>query len=170
MGRFYGSIEEANKEARRRVEGFRTAAAWIPVIIKVFREYDSKVFNCRFDKALEAATGNKVHAQKTDYNVLRVYGWIEGYSYDVELSRQDGKKAAEAGEKIRINAEELTTAARAKYAELLTRAAEIENTMERVPQIKEYIKEQKEKLVAFFRGYNTDIRDLYGLPYYVRLD
>lgn len=165
--RYYGSIEEANKEARQRVKDYRTAAGYIPTVCRILNGFDNKVYNCRLDKALEAATGNRVHADKTDYS-LEVYTYPEhGCSYRITLARVDAK---ELPDNKRIPADKLIDSAREHRESILRKAYNLETSIDQVPQIKAYIEETKKKLEAYVRSFPDDLRDLYGLPYYIRLD
>lgn len=165
--RYYGSIEDANKEARRRVEDYRTAAGYVPAVWKVLKEFDKKVYNCRFDKALAAATGNKVHVDKTDYH-FEIYAYPEhGCNYRMILATINPKDMPDSK---RIPADKMIESSRSCRGSLLRKAYELETSIDQVPQIKAYLEETKRKMEAYVRSFPDDLRDLYGLPYYIRLD
>ena len=165
--RFYGNIEEANKEARQRAENYRKATEYIPTITKILKDFDNKGYNCRLEKALQEATNNRVFCKKNDY-YLEIYTYPErGYSFHVTLAHikvedlKDGK---------RIPAAKIIESFQGHRETLLKNAYEIETGMEQMAQAKAYIEQTKNKLESFCRSFNSDLRDIYGLPYCVRVD
>lgn len=163
--RFYGNIEEANKEALTRIEAYRTAAGYVPGVTRILKEFDNKVYNCRLTKALEAATNNRVHAEKTEYN-LCVYTWPEhGFSYRITLATIP---VSEMTDRKRIPADKLISSMREKRECLPRKAYDLETNMNQVGNIKAYVSETIEKLETYLRSLPEDLRDIYGLPYYIR--
>ena len=165
--RFYGSIEEANKEARNRANDYRTAAGYIPEITKIIKDFDGKVYNCRLDKALQAATNNRVFVSKTEYN-FSIYTYPRNhYSFHITLAcipadaLTDGK---------RIPADKIIESFKEHRETVLKNAFEIESNIDQMEQVRAYISQTKEKLEAYCRSFNNDLRDIYGLPYCVRID
>lgn len=165
--RFYGDIEGANKEAQRRADNYRTATAYIPTISKIIKDFDNKVYNCRLEKALKEATENRVFCDKNGYT-LEIYTYPKnGYSYRVTLAKipikdlKDGK---------RIPADKILKSFQEHRETLLKKAYEIETQIDQMQYVKAYIEQTKEKLEKYCRSFNTDIRDIYGIPYCVRLD
>lgn len=165
--RFYGNIEEANKEAHRRAEDYRKATEYIPTITKILKDFDNKVYNCRLEKALQEATNNRVYCHKSDYS-LEIYTYPEkGYSFRVNLAYI---KIEDLKEGKRIPADKLIESTHHYRETLLKNAYEIETGMEQMAQAKAYIEQTKNKLESFCRSFNSDLRDIYGLPYCVRVD
>lgn len=165
--RFYGDIEAANKEAQQRAVAYRTATNLIPAITKVVKDFDGKVYNCRLEKALKAATDNEVFCSKNDY-CLEIYTYQRhGYSHRIALAYV---KAEDLTEGKRIPAEKIIESLKDHRENLLKRAYDIDTNMDQMPQVKEYIRQTKEKLEAFCRSFPDDLRDIYGLPYCVRVD
>ena len=165
--RFYGNIEDANKEAHERAESYRTAAGYILAISKVLKDFDGKVYNCRLDKALEAATNNKVHVDKTQY-YFQIYTWNRrNYSHHITLA---SIKPEDLKEGKRIPANKLIESLKEHRETLLKKAYDIESNIDQMAQVKEYIRQTKEKLESYCRSFPDDLRDIYGLPYCVRID
>lgn len=165
--RFYGNIEEAHKEAHQRANNYRTATSYIPTITKILKDFDNKVYNCRLEKALKEATDNRVFCHKSDYS-LEIYTYPEkGYSYRVNLAYI---KIEALKEGKRIPADNLIESLQSHRETLLKTAYEIESNIEQMAQVKAYIEQTKEKLEQYCRSFNTDLRDIYGLPYCVRVD
>jgi hypothetical protein len=165
--RFYGNIEEANKEAQQRAAAYRTATNLIPTITKVVKDFDGKVYNCRLEKALKEATNNEVFCSKNDY-CLEIYTYQrQGYSRRINLAYI---KAEDLKDGKRIPAAKIIESFQSHRETLLKNAFEIESDMENMQYVKAYIKETIEKLEKYCRSFNTDLRDIYGLPYCVRVD
>lgn len=165
--RFYGDIEAANKEAHERAESYRTAAGYILAITKVLKDFDGKVYNCRLDKALQAATDNRVYVDKTQY-YFQIYTWNRhNYSHHITLA---SIKPEDLTEGKRIPADKLIESLKEHRESLLKKAYAIETNIDQMPQIKEYIRQTKEKLESYCRSFPDDLRDIYGLPYCVRID
>lgn len=157
-------IETANKKAQQRIDNLRSAADMATKITKVIEQFDGKVYNCRFDKALKEAVGNRIRTEKR-YTLLAIYTWPDT-SYDsitiatLDISdMQDGK---------RINAEKLIESTRKYREDLLRKAYEIETGMTFAPQIQDYIRQSIDKLNKYLDTIPSDIRDIYGLPWSVR--
>lgn len=165
--RFYGNIEEANKEAIQRATNYRTAAGRINTVAEIVRQFDGKVYNCRLEKALKEATENKVFCSKNDYR-LEIYTYPDkGYSYHITLA---GIKADDLKEGKRIPAEKIIESLKEHREDLLRKAYEIESNIDQMQQVKAYIQQTKEKLEVYCRSFNNDLRDIYGIPYCVRID
>ena len=159
----YHTIEEKEKAARRKAEEYRKAAGHIPAVMRVVREFDGKVYNCRFGKALEEATGGEVHANKTAYTV-EIFTYAQGYS-SIDLATV---RTADLTDGKRIPAEKLLQSARERREGLLKKASEIEAMMDQAPHIREYFEEMRKKLQDFSNRLPSEIKDIYGIPYCVR--
>lgn len=165
--RFYGNIEAANKEAQERAADYRAAVNYIQAIIKVLKDFDGKVYNCRFDKALAAVTDNKAHVYRTQY-CFQIYVYPRNnYSFHITLA---SIKPQDFTDGKRIPADLLIESTRSSRENILKKAYDIETNIEQMAQVKEYIQQTKDKLEKFCRSFPDDIRDIYGLPYCVRVD
>ena len=161
---YYDPTERENEEALKRVKKYRDVAALVPVIAKIIRDFDNKVFNCRFSNSLNEATNREIYANKNEY-------WLEIYAinrgYHLTLAHVSSKELKDGK---RIPAEKLLESLRQHRESLLQKAYSLENTIEQVPQIKAYIREVKDKMDAFLKNLPDDIRSIYHIPYCVRLD
>lgn len=165
--RFYGNIEDANNEAHRRASNYRTAAGYTNKVAEVVKKFDGKVYNCRLENALKEATENRIFCSKNQY-LLEIYTYPEkGYSYRVGLA---SIKADDLKEGKRIPADKIIKSLKEHREELLRKAYEIESHIDEMEQVKAYIQQTKDKLESYCRSFNTDLRDIYGLPYCVRID
>lgn len=165
--RFYGNIEEANKAAHNRANAYRTAAGYINTVAKIVKEFDGKVYNCRLEKALKEATENRVFCNKNQY-LFEIYTYPEShYSFHIGLA---SIKADELTDGKRIPADKIIKSLQEHREDLLRKAFDIESHIDEMQQVRAYIEQTKEKLENYCRSFSTDLRDIYGLPYCVRID
>lgn len=165
--RFYGNIEEANKEAYKIVNDYRIAASYILAITKVVKDFDGKVYNCRFDKALKAATDNRVYVDKTQY-YFQIYTWASNnYSRHITLATI---KPEDMTDGKRIPADKIIESLKEHRESILKKAYTIESNIEQMPKIKEYIMQTKEKLESYCRSFPDELRDIFNIPYCIRVD
>ena len=166
MNVLYGSIESANRQARQRVKDYRHAAGFIPAIITVIKDFDGKAYNCRFDNAIQAATGNSVYVDKTEY-VFTIYTHAK-YDYGFHITMAC-IKTSELTDGKRIPAGLLISSAQEYHKEILQTAEDLENMIKKIPLVKEKISRSVGKLNAYLQSLPNDIRTIYGIPYAVRL-
>ena len=164
MGRFYGNIEEANAEAAKKAALYREAASYYPTLVKVFKQFDKKVYNCRLEKALMDATGKRVFCSK-EYSCINVHFYDRGNR--ITLAYLNYK---DMPDEKRINAAKLIESAQSCREELLKQAYDIDTYIETIPALKAYLNEMKTKLEKQLSKIPSDIRDIYGLPHYIRFD
>lgn len=159
------NTESANKAAIQRAEEYRQAAALIPTMNKIIKDFDGKVCNCRLDKALKAATNNRLLVEKR-YSTIAIYTYPEhNYSHTMTLADMS---VADMPDGKRIVADKFKESSH-KYRELLLRKAyEIETAAETMPQTIAYFEESVAKLNKFLQSFPAEIRDIYKLPYCVR--
>lgn len=163
--RYYNSIEEAHKAARNRAKDYRTATDLIPTVNQILKDFDNKVYNCRLEKALKEATNNRVYCSKSEYS-LQIYTYPEGnYSHHITLA---SVKAEDLPEGKRIPAQKLIESSRSYREKYLSLAYDIESKIEQMEQALIYIEQTKNKLETFCRSFNTDLRDIYNIPYCIR--
>lgn len=158
----FSTYEEKNKEALKRIESYRNAAALTPAIIKIIRQFDGKVFNCKLDKALREATGNKAGVYKRDQYV-EIYTYYTTNYYHIVYARfkvdQDNK---------RIDAESLIEQIKKAREDNLKKAYDLENTYNQATNIEAYIRSSIEKIESYCRSLPDDLRDIYNIPTYIR--
>ena len=166
MNILYGSMEDANKQARQRVNDYKRAAELIPVIIPVIKGFDGKVYNCRFDKALKAATDNAVYVDKTDY-IFTIYTY-PAHNYSFHITTACIKTTALTDGK-RIPAELLISSAQECRKDILQKAENIERMINKMPLVKEKISHSIDNLNAYLESLPADIQIIYGIPYRIHL-
>ena len=160
---YYRSTEERQKDLNNRIESYRQAAAQAPAIIKIIRQFDGKVYNCRLDKALKEATNGKV-------GVYNQYGFISIYAcYTTNYHHINfATFRLEDLENKRINAEKLIEQVKAARENLLDKAYKVETYSEQADNIREYVKQSIEKLESICKSLPDDIREVYNIPYTIR--
>lgn len=163
--RYYHDIEEAHEAARNRAQDYRSATYLIPTVIKILNQFDNKVYNCRLEKALKEATNNRVFCDKSQYS-LQIYTYPEGsYSHHITLA---SVKTEDLPEGKRIPADKLIESTHSYREKYLALAFDIESNINQMAQVTAYIEQTKNKLEAFCRSFNTDLRDIYNIPYCIR--
>ena len=144
------------------VNKHRTAAALFQPFKRVTEEFDGKVLNCRYEKALKEAAGRGVFVKKY-YKYLHIGIWEQGQEFiiaSVELEKMpDGK---------RIPAALLIDSAREQRADFLKRAAELEAAPEKAKAIKEQFTQISKVVDALRDSLPYEAREIYGLNYALR--
>lgn len=161
--RYYRSTEEQQKDLNSRIESYRAAAALAPIVIKVLKTFDNKVYNCRLDKAIREATDNKI-------GVYNQYGFISIYAtYTTNYNHINlATFRIEDLKNKRIDAEKLIEQAKTAREQLLKKAYEIETLSGQADNIREYIRQTIEKLESMCKDLPDDIREIYNIPYAIR--
>ena len=148
---FYGK-EEQKKAIKARAELLRTVAGYYRDIVKVYKQFDGKVYNCRLEKALREATDNKVMIHNYA-NSIEVHHYERGETFILTWIKKEDLKDGK-----RIDAEFWIKSARERREKNLTEAYELEKAADDLDNIISQLKQLKST-------YNA-IAD--GLPYYVR--
>lgn len=159
---FYGSREDQDKRIRTLIEDNRKAAQLFPVIRKVIENFDGKVYNKRLQTALQE-TGERLY---TEHKVSSYGGWVRiyfyghcGYEYTLATLRiedmQDGK---------RINAAKMIESARKERESHLKTAYNLEQSMQKVDEIKQQLADIEQLLKAITGKLDYQIIDTYNLP------
>lgn len=138
--------DEARKEyIHNKAEKLRRAAGMIKDIKPIVRKFDGKVYNKRFDEAIEALTNDNMCLSCSisfDNFTIRAYP-PRCYSDDISLF---WTKAAKAGEELaaftdhkRIKADYITDKLNDKHGELMRKAYIFEETARNLDNIKNQI-------------------------------
>jgi DNA repair exonuclease SbcCD ATPase subunit len=161
--RYYRSTEEQQKDLNSRIESYRSAAALAPIVIKVLKTFDNKVYNCRLDKAIREATDNKIGVYN-QYGFISIYATYTTNYHHINLATF----RLEELENKRIDADKLIEQVKAARENLLKKAYQIETTAQQADNIREYIRQSIEKLESMCRDLPDDIREIYNIPYSIR--
>ena len=168
---YWGSREEQDKRVKTEVAARREAAAAFPFIRPVLQQFNGKVYNCRFEKALqEAAEGKapgRVYARKDDYWVTVNYYPSTGHvgtAYGLTLCQMKTEALIDGK---RLDGKALDDSLKERRAALLREAAEIEEQAQQVELFQKRIEETKRLLESVTGGINWTVKDIYGLDYYI---
>jgi DNA repair exonuclease SbcCD ATPase subunit len=161
--RYYRSTEEQQKDLNSRIESYRSAAALAPIVIKVLKTFDNKVYNCRLDKAIREATDNKIGVYN-QYGFISIYATYTTNYHHINLATF----RLEELENKRIDADKLIEQVKTARENLLKKAYQIETTAQQADNIREYIRQSIEKLESMCRDLPDDIREIYNIPYSIR--
>lgn len=151
-----------------RINALRDAANVIPALCKVIMEFDGKVYNVRFDRAIKAATDRHVYVD-TRYN-----NWISiqmcaqsfcGASITLAQIRREDMKDGK-----RISADKMIESARSCRESFLNDAYCLESSKDEMYQAREYIIQEVEKLNRYIGSLPSSARGLYEIPYRIYLD
>lgn len=130
-------IEEKAKAMRRYCEERRQIVALMPIVREVIRKFDGKVYNKRFNTALASAVEAK-HGKSfyihVELSISREWLWISAgvtghWSSSVSLC------GCQLDEGKRIPAAKMLESCNTKYAEVLQESSEIEQAVDRMPDI-----------------------------------
>ena len=160
----YCTWEEKQKAAKAYSDGYRNAAGLYAAIKPVIESFDGKVYNCRFEKALQQIPGQKIYTEKR-HTKINIYTYTQPGNRCVTLARQDIK---EDDKRPRICAADLLDDARETRASLLKRAAGIDAVRENAESIKRQINELQKALAGIINKYDYEGLDIYDLRYYLR--
>jgi uncharacterized protein YukE len=172
---FIGSFEQKKENIKKQIEALRTASKQIGKIKKVVQEFDGKIYNCRFDKAIselsDKEAGLRFYTQ--DYyttfaiqcstshfyspvTLLETYRPVKGQTQDKCICFDENK---------RIKADKMIELLNNKYSEILKKAQELENALNTIETTLDQLEQIKNtyKLVADALPYQ--IRDVFGIKY-----
>lgn len=161
--RYYHSTEDQKKDLDSRVESYRRVAGYAPAIIKVLKQFDGKVFNCRLDKAIMEATNNEIRVYKR-YDFVEIYGYFTTNYHQITLARFRTEDLVNK----RIDAEKIINQVITAREELLKKAYSVETYAAQADNIREYVRQSIDKLEKMCRAIPDDIRDIYNIPYSIR--
>ena len=156
---YYESEEQRKEAIAKKVDLYREAAGYMPTIAKIVQSFDGKVYNCRFDKAIEAALKGKVYVYKR-WEYIHIY--VLDHGHDITLASLPMK---ELNESKRIPAEKFLASLRQYRDELLKKAYDIETTIDQAANIKIYAEQTIEKINALLQKIPTEVREAYNIPY-----
>lgn len=155
-----------NTPVNNRINELREVAGIIPALCKVFREFDGKVYNVRFDRAINDVSGRRIIVDKGDY-LVDLYTCMKSSPGNIiEIARfkredmKDGK---------RIPADKVIESARSHREKYLQEAYYLESNKERLYQAREYIRQAVDNLNKYMDSIPYVARELYKIPHYVDL-
>lgn len=155
----YNGFGDPAEELKKRATAYRNAAGLFPAVRKTAETFDGKVYNCRFEKALQEATGSRVFAAKR-YKWIEIYIYEDGRQITLAQIAQDALKDGK-----RIPADMIIESAREHRESLLKRATELETAIEKVPDIRRQIETLSGMICQLRDSIPYEVRDVYRLDY-----
>ena len=151
--------ETSEEAAHRLVKSYRQAAGLFPALCRAFRAFDGKMYNKRFDSALQAEAG-RVYVQKRD-QYLDIYTYSEaGDCFTLLYFKLPEDK--------RIKAADLIQAAEAKRNEYLKNAFHLEEIIPTIDTRKKQIDYIKHLLEITLEDLSYSEQELFELDYTIR--
>lgn len=139
---YYSDNESRKKELLKEAQYLRQAAGTIAKIKKVAANFDGKMYNCKFDEAIDALTDDEsrfyCHSQ---YSYFEIICQPKSGNYISTISLLHTYKAVKGEDNgifdanKRINAARMIEALNNKYAQLQKEAADIERAAENLEAI-----------------------------------
>ena len=165
----YQTREAQDAAAAREAEERREAAATFPLVREVVQQFAGKVYNCKFEKALQEALRDKapgsIYARKDSYYVnveyypaARINGHFTLCSMKIK-DLIDGK---------RIDGKALEESLKARRESLLQEAAAIEEQAANADVYRQQIEDLQRRLEHITGGICYTVRDIYSLDYRIR--
>ena len=170
--RYYANLKDRERDIKNEILSRREAAAAFPFVRKTIRDFDGKVYNIRFEKALQSALDGKapgrIFTRNTGFRIEVNYypSKVTYYSYFTlaAASYETEKKIGESKKKpVRIDAGKLDENLRAEREKLLKEAQEIEDQAPRMDEMLLHIKHAEEVLEAKKHDVHFILRDIYGI-------
>lgn len=160
----YYKREDQDAAAAREAATRREAASLFPIVREVVRRFDGKVYNIRFQRALQEAVAGKaagqIYTHKTDWSITIEWYPAAGYDYQQTIARMKTAR--------RIDGTELDASLKDCRTALLREAARIEEQAAQIDTVKAQI-DATEKLLERLRdGLSYPVREIYGLNFYVQ--
>lgn len=171
----FGTREDMDRKAHEKICFYREVASYYPVIRKIAQKFDGKVYNCRFEKALQEALDEhlQTHGDTREHSQPRIYcskryKWVEIEIYIGGLNCcVASMKIEDLTDGKRIPAEIIIESARTKRESFLKSASNLERD---ISMIDEY-KKQFNYLTGIINHLNGlltwETRDIYNMNYYV---
>lgn len=157
----YYTREDAEKATRERIKELRTYAGLIPTIKKVFQDFNGKVYNCRVDKAIQAATGEYIKGDKRS-ETIDFYTYNHGNCFT--LARMSIKDMTDGK---RINAAQVCESLNENRARLLEEAANLERQLDTIGETLKQFEQLKKVWEKIAGGLEWAIIDNYGIKRYL---
>lgn len=154
--RYGQSKEDAVKEY---CDLCRQAAALYATIAPVIRQFDKKVYNCRFDKAIRAATaGQHVYVSKQFDTYIEIAFYECGKTFQLATI-----KTADLIDRKRIDADLLIADAQNRRAQHLKDAAQAEKVAGDIDTIKAQLESLKRAYNGIVDSVPYTIQDIYNI-------
>ncbi len=148
-----------------RIKDLREIAGIIPALCKVFREFDGKVYNVRFDRAINDVSERRIFVDKRSYTI-DLYTYLKSSPGNITTIAQFKREDMMDGK--RIPADKVIESARSYREKYLQEAYYLESNKEQLYQAREYIRQAVDNLNKYMDSIPYVARELYKIPYQVR--
>ena len=153
--RFYNS-EDRKKEVIEHAAFLRSLSDLYPAIMQVIREFDGRVYNVKFNRALSAAVPG-VYSEKRGM-FFELYKFEKGSVYTLATCKTDDMPDGK-----RVNAKVLIESARNKRETYLKEAYKIESTD--MDSICKQLEDIKKMYNAIADGLPYKLHEIYGIQH-----
>ena len=156
---YYGTREEKDNAVKTIIEEHRTAAGLFPAVRRVIERFDGKVYNVRFQTALQEETKRKIYTE-TRGNFVYIYIYAAcGRQYTLAaLQRED------MADGKRINAAKMIESSREYRESHLKKAYKMEQDARRIDEIQKQVADIEKLLKSVVGGLDYQLRDIYSIP------
>ena len=165
----YGSNEEKKNHIRKEAQALRLAASKIHLVKEVVKQFDGKVYNCRFDNAIKALSTEdfRFWCHKDSYGRMGICctgnsRYITIFSCRIETGKQNEYMT----DKKRLKADNMISALNAEYGNLMKKATELEAGADKIDIILEQVSQLKSMLTTIVNSVPYEVSDAYGLKRY----
>lgn len=174
------TIEEAHKASARKAAYLREAATKIRLIKEIAKQFDNKVYNCRFDEAVQALSDDEnTFYCYNRYNNFEIIFTKRHSAFSVALL---GVRAAIKGEQNplrkrtdivftptkRIMADKMIELLNERYARLLKEASEIETALQNIDEVLLRAQELKKMYNVMVSTLPYEIQNNFNIEHYWR--
>ena len=155
--------ETATQAAERYIKECRDCAALFPALREVILSFDGKMYNKRFETALQAKI-SRIYCEKklgSDNFYLSIYHYTESGEFVTLLW-------CKLPENKRMCADDLIQAAADKRAELLKEAAHMEQIIPTIDTRQKQIEILKRQFEAVTADLSYTEKDIFNMSYHIR--
>ena len=145
----------------KRIELYKEAASYAPIIIKVLQNFDHKMYNCRLEKALQDAAPRRIYTEKR-YQNINIYYYVNSDSFTLASIKItdliDGK---------RIPAQLFIESARKRQEYFLKEAYELQSNFDNIDNILNQLEQIKNMYRAITKNLPSEFCDTYRINHYI---
>lgn len=152
---YFSDRESQLKACETYSQRRRQAAALYPIVSKVLRDFDGKIYNVRLERALqEAAQPEHIYCQKR-YKFIEIYAYIGTDTFTLCQINQDDLTDGK-----RIPAEKMIESAQNKRESLLKEAANMDYFAANIDGIKKQLDDLKKAYNAILENIPYTAQDI----------
>lgn len=165
----YYTNSEREKNALQEAQALRLAASQISKIKKIISDFDGKIYNCRFDEAINKLKNDNIIVSSfvDSYGYFNIYVSDRHRASNIYLLRC--KKATKGEERPyftdtkRIKADAMIEQLNYKYGELLKSASEIEETVKDIKTKINQLESLKKAMNVIISTIPAEVANIYRI-------